>query len=238
MIIRGVLAEAAIGTDEFSALLCERLHSSVIPMRRAAETRPERGGGLQADGFGDAMVVLLRKRVIQMERDALAGGIGESGGERQTHVGRRRVVAEGLDSEGDGNQAEGGFLPAHPVRPTVRRITRHPVLERRPEELDVAFISIAQPSADEGGSPREAGEFPDSLDIVGPRITEAGPMLVRIGRMSGEDATRPTVGAADFNQLMGENAGVPAGESVRFRNRRAAGFDGPSFELRRQVEPI
>ncbi len=164
------------------------------------------------------MIVLLRKRVLQMEFDAPAGGVGETGGERQTRVGRRGVVTEGLDGEGDGDQAEGALLTAHPVRTTVRRITRHPILERRPEELDVAFIAIAQPSANEGVGPGEAGELPDALDIIGAGITEAGPMLVRIGRMPGEDATRPTVRAADLDEVMREDAGVTAGEGVGLRN--------------------
>ena len=60
-------------------------------------------------------------------------------------------------------------------------------------------------------------------------------MPVRIGRMPSEDAARPAIRAADFDEVMREDTGVPAGEGVRFRSRRAAGFDGPSFELRRQV---
>ncbi len=63
-------------------------------------------------------------------------------------------------------------------------------------------------------------------------------MLVRVGRMPGEDATRPPIRAADFNEAMGEGAGVPSGEGVGFGGRRAAGFDGPGFELRRQVGSI
>ena len=56
--------------------------------------------------------------------------------------------------------------------------------------------------------------------------------------MPGEDATRPAIGATDFDQAMGENARATAGEGGRFRGRRAAGFDGPGFERRREVGPI
>ena len=63
-------------------------------------------------------------------------------------------------------------------------------------------------------------------------------MLVRIGRMPGEDATRPTVRAADLDEVMGEDAGVTAGKGIGLRNRSVTGLDGPGFELRREVSPI
>ena len=63
-------------------------------------------------------------------------------------------------------------------------------------------------------------------------------MLVRIGRMSGEDAARPTVRSPHLDEVMGEDAGVTAGEGVGLRNWSVAGLDGPGFELRREVRPI
>ena len=63
-------------------------------------------------------------------------------------------------------------------------------------------------------------------------------MLVRIGRMPGEHATRPTIRTADFDELMREHPGVTAGESIRLGDRSGAGLDGPRFELRREVSPI
>ena len=184
------------------------------------------------------MVVLLRKRVIQVEADAPTRGVGQAGRQRQTRISRRRVVTEGLNGEGDGDQAKGGFLPAHPIRAAVRRVTRHPVLKRRPEKFDMAFVPIAQPSADQSVGPGKAGELPDALDVIGARVTEPGPVLIRISRMPGEDAARPAIRATDLDQAMGENTRATAGESGRFRGRRAAGFDGPSVELRREVGTI
>ena len=171
MVVRRVLAEAAIRADEFSALLGERRQARMVPGRRAGETRPERGGGLESDRLREAVVVLLRKRVVQVGGDASAGRVGQTSGERQTRVSRRRVVTEGLEGERHGDQAEGGFLSAHPVGPTVRRVARHPILERRPEELHVTVVTVAQPGADEGVGPGEAGELPDALDVIGSRIT-------------------------------------------------------------------
>ena len=63
-------------------------------------------------------------------------------------------------------------------------------------------------------------------------------MLVRIGRMPGEDTTRPTIRAADLDEVMGEDPGVTAGEGICFGDRSGAGLDGPSFERRREVSPI
>ena len=63
-------------------------------------------------------------------------------------------------------------------------------------------------------------------------------MLVRIGRMPGEHATRPTIRTADFDELMREHPGVTAGESIGLGDRRAAGFDGPGFELRSEVRAV
>ena len=95
---------------------------------------------------------------------------GEAGGEGQPFIRRGRVIPESLDGERDGDQAEGGFLAAHPVGSAVRRITRHPVLERGPEEFDVTIIAVAQPGADEREGEAEAGKFPDALDVIGPGV--------------------------------------------------------------------
>ena len=59
-----------------------------------------------------------------------------------------------------------------------------------------------------------------------------------IRRASGEDAARPTVGPADFDELMGEHPGVAAGKGISFGYRRGARFDGPSFELRGEIRSV
>ena len=105
--------------------------------------------------------------VVEMEGDAPTRGLGEAGGEGQPFIRRGRVIPESLDGERDGDQAEGGFLAAHPVGSAVRRITRHPVLERGPEEFDMPIIAVAQPSSDEREGEAEAGKFPDALDVIG-----------------------------------------------------------------------
>ena len=184
------------------------------------------------------MVVLLRERVIEMEADATTGGVGQPGGQPQAFVGRRRMIAEGLDGEGDGDDPKGGFLSAHPVRTAVRRIARHPVLERRPEQLDVAIGAVAQPGADEDMGPGEAGKLPDALDVIAAGVALTRPMGEGIRRTSREDAARPTVRPADFHQLMRKHAGITPGESVGFGDGRSAGFDGPGFELRGEVSAI
>ena len=238
MVVRRVLAEAAIGTDQFRALLREGRHAIAVPKRGAGKSGPERGGGLQADGLRDAVVVLLRERVIQMEGDTSAGGVGETGRKRQPRVGRRRVIAKGLEGERDRDQPNGGFLAAHPIRAAVRRVARHPILERRPEELDVAFVAVPKPGTDERIGPRETGEFPDALDVIGTGIAEAGPVGVRVGGMAGQDAAGPAIGAPYFDEAIGKDAGVTAGEGRGFGDRRVACFDGPRFELRGQVAPV
>jgi hypothetical protein len=66
----------------------------------------------------------------------------------------------------------------------------------------MAFIAVAEPSADEGVSPRETGELPDALDVVGTSVTQAGPMLVRIDGVSGQDAASPAIRTAYFDKVM------------------------------------
>ena len=56
--------------------------------------------------------------------------------------------------------------------------------------------------------------------------------------MPGEDAACPTVGAAHLDEVMGEDAGVASSESIGFGDRRGAGFDGPRFELGREVRAV
>jgi len=238
MIVGGVLAETAVRTDEFGALLGELRHSLPIGTEQAGAISPEDRSGLQADRFGDAMVVLLGKRVSEMETDAARGGVGQAGDQRQAFVGRGRVVPEGLHRERDRDQTEGGFLAAHPVGSAVRRIARHPVLERGPEELDVAIVAVAQPGADEREGEAEAGKFPDALDVIGTRIAEAGPVGVRVRRMTGQDAAGPAVRTTDLDELMREDPGISAGEGIGFRDRRVTGGDGPGFERRREVRSV
>ena len=238
MVIRGVLAEAAVGTDELGALFGEFAHAALIPTSSAADARPEGADGLQADRFRDAVVVLLRKGVIEVGADPTSGEVCQAGRERQPRVGRCRVIAESLDGVSDGDQAEGGFLAAHPVRAAVGRIARHPILERRPEELDVPIGTVAEPGADERIGPGETGKLPDSLDVIGAGIVATRPMGVGIGGMSGEDAARPAVGPADLHQPMREDPCVTSGEGVRLGDRRMSAGDRPRFELRREVRAV
>ena len=63
-------------------------------------------------------------------------------------------------------------------------------------------------------------------------------MGVGIGGMTGQDATRPAVGAADLDELMREDAGITAGEGVRLGDGRMSAGDRPCFELRREVRAI
>ena len=56
--------------------------------------------------------------------------------------------------------------------------------------------------------------------------------------MPGEDAPGPPIRTTNLDKVMGKDAGVTAGEGVSFRGRRAAGFDRPGFELRREVGTI
>ena len=63
-------------------------------------------------------------------------------------------------------------------------------------------------------------------------------MPVRVAGAAGQDIASPAVRTADFDELMREDPGVAAGESVRFGNRRSAGLDGPRFELRREARAV
>ena len=56
--------------------------------------------------------------------------------------------------------------------------------------------------------------------------------------MPGEDAPGPPIRTTNLDEVMGEDARIPAGKGIRFGGRRAAGFDRPSFELRRKVGPV
>ena len=238
MVIGGVLAETAVGCDELSALRDESGPAFLIPVSRTAEDRPERTDRLEADRFRDAVVVLLRQGVVEMKGDAPAGGIGEAGGEGQPFIRRGRVIPESLDGERDGDQAEGGFLAAHPVGSAVRRITRHPVLERGPEEFDVTIIAVAQPGADEREGEAEAGKFPDALDVIRAVIAQAGPVSVRVRRVAREHAAGPAIRPTDFDELVREDPGVTAGESVGLGDGSGAGLDRPGFELRGEMSAI
>jgi len=148
------------------------------------------------------------------------------------------MIPESLQRERDGDQAKRRLLTAHPIRPAVRRITRHPVLQRGPEKLDVTVGAVAQPGADEGVGPGEAGELPDALDVVGPGIGNPGPMATGIEGTAREDVARPAIRPADLDELMREDPGVAAGEGVRLGDRRRAGFDRPGLELRGELRPV
>ena len=56
--------------------------------------------------------------------------------------------------------------------------------------------------------------------------------------MPGEDAPGPPIRTTNLDKVMGEDAGVTAGEGVGLRNWSGAGLDGPGFELRREVGTI
>ena len=181
MVVRRMLAEAAVRADEFGALFGEQVPPEIIgPMREAAEARPESGRGLESDQLRDAVIVLLSQGVTQMVSDAVSGRVGEPCCEGQAGVRRRRMIAEGLQGERDGDQAEGRLLSAHPVRAAVRWITPHPVLERGPKEFDVAIFAIPKPGAHQSIGPREAREFPDAFDVISPGIGNARPMAAWI----------------------------------------------------------
>lgn len=148
------------------------------------------------------------------------------------------MVAEGLQRERDGDEAEGGFLAAHPVRSAVGRIARHPVLEGRPEEFGVAIGAVAKPGPDEDIGPGETGKLPDAFDVIRAGVAAARPMCVRIDGTAREHVARPAVGAADFGQAVREDPGITTGEGVRFGDRRMAGFERPRFERRREVGTV
>ena len=89
----------------------------------------------------------------------------------------------------------------------------------------MAIVAVAQPGADEREGEAEAGKFPDALDVIGTRIAEAGPVGVRVRRMTGQDAAGPAVRTTDLDELMREGPGISAGEGIGFRDRRVAGGD-------------
>ena len=63
-------------------------------------------------------------------------------------------------------------------------------------------------------------------------------MAVWVDGASGEHITGPTVGPADFDELVREDPGVTAGEGIGLGDGRRAGFDGPSLELRGEVRAV
>ena len=116
MIIRRMLTEAAVRADEGVNLLPQRTPPMTTPIGRARQSRPEYAGSHQSDGFGDTVVVLLRKRVMEVAFDTQSGYLGNLRGEDEARVGRGRMMTKGLEAEREGNQPERSFLPAHPLR--------------------------------------------------------------------------------------------------------------------------
>ena len=100
--------------------------------------------------------------------------------------------------------------------------------------------AAAQSSQDED---ELAASFGDRVVLQSPEVSIAtgrsqplrrAPAVASV--VTAEDISR--IGATDLDEVMGEDAGVTAGEGIGLGNRSVTGIDGPGFELRREVSPI
>ena len=88
VVVGGMLAEAAVRRDERQGLTAKGLQSEASPAGGVSQAGPEGPRGEQAHGAGDAVVVALRKRVVEVREDPPRGDVGEAGRQTQARAGR------------------------------------------------------------------------------------------------------------------------------------------------------
>src|SRR4029453_10997646 len=107
-------------------------------------------------GGGDAMVVPLVERGVEIQRDAVPEGPHQTAGEEHAVRRRRGGVAGGVQRGGTGHRGGPDLLRAPPVGAAAGRVPAVPVLEHPPEELRRVLVAGTSVVTDERIPPREA----------------------------------------------------------------------------------
>jgi hypothetical protein len=159
VIAGGDLGEAAIRRHQPRQGGGERPRA-MVAQRRIAE---QQAAGEQPGGLADAVVVVLRPRIMGGGGDA--AGMQRQEGPRAR--GRRMVLPQQRQGQGQMQRPQRRFLPAGPMRPLEGRVGDAPF---RQTCLQQGRISVIRPEAGGLRQARQAGEapgFPDRTHIAG-----------------------------------------------------------------------